>query len=176
MGFNPIDVVNVISNLLGEKDTEQKTAELMTELEYSHIRDLIPFKYYDSDSGLFINDNSIGFIIETQPLIGANEQLVESFNRVLQSNIPREHYLQVSLLGSKAIKNIVKSPNKNPPNLIKDCVPKESSPKATNSFVIAYTCGIIVKPKNHTAIVEKLILITDRIQSLFPSFSFKVKR
>lgn len=107
MGFNPIDVVNVISNLLGEKDTSQKTAELMTELEYAHIRDLIPFKYYDSDSGLFINDNSIGFIIETQPLIGANEQLVESFNRILQSNIPREHYLQVSLLGSKAIKNIV---------------------------------------------------------------------
>ena len=59
MGFNPIDVVNVISNLLGEKDTSQKTAELMTELEYAHIRDLIPFKYYDSDSGLFINDNSI---------------------------------------------------------------------------------------------------------------------
>ena len=107
MGFNPLDVVNVISNLFGEKDTSNETSQLMTELEFAHIRDLIPFKYYDQDSGLFINDQSIGFIIETQPLIGANEQLVESFNRILQSNIPRDHYLQVSLLGSKAIKEIV---------------------------------------------------------------------
>ena len=107
MAFNPLDVVNVISNLLGEKDTSNETAQLMTELEYAHIRDLIPFKYYDKDSGLFINDQSIGFIIETQPLIGANEQLVESFNRILQSNIPRDHYLQVSLLGSKAVKEII---------------------------------------------------------------------
>ena len=107
MAFNPLDVVNVISNLLGEKDTSNETAQLMTELEYAHIRDLIPFKYYEKDSGLFINDQSIGFIIETQPLIGANEQLVESFNRILQSNIPRDHYLQVSLLGSKAVKEII---------------------------------------------------------------------
>ena len=76
----------------------------------------------------------------------------------------------------KAIKNIVKSPNKNPPTLSKDCVPKESSPKATNSFVIAYTCGIIVKPKNHTATVENFILITDRIHNLLFSFSVKVLR
>lgn len=107
MRFNLIDVVNVIHNVLGEKDTTTQTAQLMTELEYAHIRDLIPFKYYDQDSGLFINDQSIGFIIETQPLIGANEQLVESFNRILQSNIPRDHYLQVSLLGSKAVKEII---------------------------------------------------------------------
>lgn len=107
MKFNPIDVVSVITNLLGEKDTSGQTAQLMTELEYAHIRDLIPFKYYDQDSGLFVNDKSIGFIIETQPLIGANEQLVESFSRILQSNIPREHFLQVSLLGSKAIKEII---------------------------------------------------------------------
>ena len=63
MGFNPLDVVNVISNLFGEKDTSNETSQLMTELEFAHIRDLIPFKYYDQDSGLFINDQSIGFII-----------------------------------------------------------------------------------------------------------------
>ena len=51
MAFNPLDVVNVISNLLGEKDTSNQTAQLMTELEYAHIRDLIPFKYYDKEFG-----------------------------------------------------------------------------------------------------------------------------
>ena len=71
MAFNPLDVVNVISNLLGEKDTSNETAQLMTELEYAHIRDLIPFKYYDKDSGLFINDQSIGFIIESSRLRAA---------------------------------------------------------------------------------------------------------
>ena len=59
MAFNPLDVVNVISNLLGEKDTSNETAQLMTELEYAHIRDLIPFKYYDKDSGLLLLKHSL---------------------------------------------------------------------------------------------------------------------
>ncbi len=107
MGFNPLKVVDIISELLGEKDTTIETASKISQLEYPHICDLIPFKYYDPVSGLCINDHSVGFIIEAQPLIGANEQLVESLDRILQSNIPRNHLLQVTLLGSKAIKEIV---------------------------------------------------------------------
>lgn len=107
MSFNPLNVINIIQNLLGEKDTGKETISRIGELEYPHISDLIPFKYYDTNSNLCINDNSIGFIIEAQPLIGANPQLAESFSRILQSNIPRDHPLQITLLGSKAIREIV---------------------------------------------------------------------
>lgn len=107
MKFNPVNVIDIISSLLGEKDTTSETSSRLDELEYPHLCDLIPFKYFDSVSELCINDSSIGFILEAQPLIGANEQLVESFERLLQSNVPRNYPLQITLLGSKAIKEIV---------------------------------------------------------------------
>lgn len=104
MGFLDVfNVAEIVRDVLGDKDTSARTAELIQELDYPHIRDLIPFNYYDKDSELFINNHSIGFIIEAQPLIGANEAFVEGMNRILQNNIPRGHYLQVALLGSEAI-------------------------------------------------------------------------
>lgn len=102
--FNPLNVIEIISSLLGEKDTSNETAERIAELDYPHIRDLLPFKFYDSDTELFINNHSVGFVIEAQPLIGANDNLVHGLTRILQNNIPREHALQVTLLGSQAIK------------------------------------------------------------------------
>ncbi|MFW9274143.1 TraC family protein, partial [Glaesserella parasuis] len=66
-------------------------------------RDLIPFRFYDEDNNLFVNSDSVGFIIEAQPLIGANENLVNGLTRMLQNNLPREHHLQVTMLGSQAI-------------------------------------------------------------------------
>lgn len=107
MKFNPLNVIDIISNLLGEKNTTTETESKLEGLEYPHICDLIPFKYFEPVSGLCINESSIGFILEAQPLIGANEQLVESFERLLQSNVPRNSPLQVTLLGSKAVKEIV---------------------------------------------------------------------
>lgn len=101
--FNPLNVLELISSLLGEKDTRTETAERLAELDYPHIRDLIPFKFYDEQEDLFINSDSVGFMIEAQPLIGANENLVDGVTRILQNNIPRDQLLQVSLLGSQAI-------------------------------------------------------------------------
>lgn len=104
MKLSDFNVVKIISDLLGEKDTSNETAEFLKELDYPHISDLLPVVGYDKDSGIFYNRNSLGFIIEAQPLIGANEQIVEGLDRILQNNIPRDHPLQIILLGSQAVK------------------------------------------------------------------------
>lgn len=101
--FNPLNVLEIISSLLGEKDTTAETKAKIADLDYPHIRDLIPFRFYDEDNNLFVNSDSVGFIIEAQPLIGANENLVSGLTRMLQNNLPREHHLQVTMLGSQAI-------------------------------------------------------------------------
>lgn len=101
--FNPLNIIDVISNLLGEKDTYSETNERLAELDYPHIRDLLPFKFYDFDHDICINNNSVGFTLEAQPLIGANEGIVEGLSRILQNNVPREQPIQVTFLGSQAI-------------------------------------------------------------------------
>ncbi|NNH97765.1 type IV secretion system protein TraC [Pasteurella multocida] len=107
MSLNPLNIIKIIGELLGEKDTTLETSNILKELDYPHISDLIPLKYYDEDSELLINSRSVGFIIEAQPLIGANEQLVEGLDRLLQNNIPRDYPLQILLLGSQAVEEIL---------------------------------------------------------------------
>lgn len=107
MKFNPLKIVDIIDSVLGDKNTSRETQTLINNLDYPHISDLIPLKYYDKENQLFINENSIGFIVETQPLIGANDTLVEGLCRVLQNNIPRDHTLQVILLGSQSIQSLL---------------------------------------------------------------------
>ena len=86
--FNPLNIIDMISSLLGEKETYTETKERLTELDFPHIRDLLPFKFYDQENELCINDNSVGFVLEAQPLIGANETIVEGLSRILQNNVP----------------------------------------------------------------------------------------
>ena len=43
--FNPLNIIDMISSLLGEKETYTETKERLTELDFPHIRDLLPFKF-----------------------------------------------------------------------------------------------------------------------------------
>jgi conjugal transfer ATP-binding protein TraC len=105
--FDPLNVVETVSGILGEHDTTSETREKLLELDYPHIRDLLPFRDYDSDSQIWVNQDSLGFVIEAQPLIGANEALAESLEYIARDIIPRETPLQVMLVSSRAIKDQV---------------------------------------------------------------------
>ncbi|MDR5611499.1 MAG: TraC family protein [Arsenophonus sp.] len=72
-------------------------------VDYPHLRDLLPYRDYDSDHQLFINQHSLGFLLEAQPLIGANEKLVESLEELVKNNLPRDMPLQVILLSSQTV-------------------------------------------------------------------------
>lgn len=93
-----------MGSILGEKDTLNETQKKLNDMEYPHIRDLLPFADYKSDDQFFINKDSIGFILEAQPLIGANELLADSTDTLLQDKVPRGTPLQVMMVSSRAIK------------------------------------------------------------------------
>lgn len=101
--FDPLNVVDTVFSILGERDTIKETQKKLDDMDFPHIRDLLPFADYASDEQLFINKNSIGFILEAQPLVGANENLVESLDTLLQDKVPRGTPLQVLLVSSRAI-------------------------------------------------------------------------
>jgi len=105
--FDPLSVVNTVSEILGERDTTAETREKLQQMDYPHIRDLLPFADYDSDSDIWINRSSLGFVLESQPLIGANEQLAESLETLVRDTVPRGTPLQVMLVSSRAVKDQV---------------------------------------------------------------------
>lgn len=101
--FNPLNIIRLVNLILMEKDTTGETAQKLQSLDYPHLRDLLPYQDYDSSQQLFINKHSLGFLLEAQPLIGANEKLVESLDELIKNNLPREIPLQVILLSSQTI-------------------------------------------------------------------------
>ncbi|MBP2199063.1 type IV secretion system protein TraC [Pantoea cypripedii] len=105
--FDPLNVVDTVADILGERDSTSETREKLQELDYPHIRDLLPYQDYDSDSQIWVNQSSLGFIIEAQPLIGANEKLAESLEYIARDVVPRETPLQVMLVSTRAVKEQV---------------------------------------------------------------------
>lgn len=101
--FNPLNIIDDVASILGDKETVRETQKMLDDMDYPHIRDLLPFADYMSEEKIFINKGSIGFVLESQPLIGANEQVVNSLEALLQESVPRGTPLQVLMVSSGAL-------------------------------------------------------------------------
>ena len=111
--FDPLNVVDTVAGILGERDTTNETRQKLQDMDYPHIRDLLPYRDYDSESQIWVNKESTGFVVESQPLIGANEKLAESLEYLLRDVAPRDIPLQVMLVSTRAVKEQVEQGLKN---------------------------------------------------------------
>ncbi|AEH45814.1 sex pilus assembly protein [Thermodesulfatator indicus DSM 15286] len=63
----------------------------------------LPYLAYDPEKGIYINrDGTAGFILETSPLPGADEQIIQNLTGILDS-LPQESVLSVTLLSFPAL-------------------------------------------------------------------------
>lgn len=70
---------------------------------YPSITAALPYRYFDDENELYINEGSIGFILEVAPLPGANEQIVTVLDDMLRKKLPRKTPLSVFLVASKCV-------------------------------------------------------------------------
>lgn len=63
----------------------------------------LPYRAYLPDEGLFINANSIGFIMEMPPLVGADERTADILGQFFQEGIPQGGHLQLLSWGSPRV-------------------------------------------------------------------------
>lgn len=89
------------------KDGAAKAGEALDDMDYPSLVSVLPYQHYDKDSGLFVNQNTMGFILECTPLIGANDGIVEALDNFLRNKLPREQPLSVLLLGSKCVSHLL---------------------------------------------------------------------
>ncbi|MBW5823275.1 TraC family protein, partial [Yersinia enterocolitica] len=75
----------------------------LASLDYPQLTSVLPYRDYDQDSGLFVNQNTVGFLLKAQPLIGANEQIVYVLEDLLKSKLPRKTPIAFHLVSSKLI-------------------------------------------------------------------------
>jgi len=58
------------------------------ESEFNLIADLLPYRSFDEARQIFINDNSVGFVLEATPLIGASESVIDTLSGMFSDALP----------------------------------------------------------------------------------------
>ena len=78
---------------LGDSDYGQKS-HCYHDFAYTQMAnffkmsDFLPYRSFDEDNQLFINQDSMGFVIETPPLVGSSEEMQKEVSNLFQQLLP----------------------------------------------------------------------------------------
>lgn len=105
--MNALDkITNTVNSLLSAlkmPDESSSANQILADINFPQFSRLLPYRDYDVETGLFMNASTMGFILEAQPLVGANEQIVQSLENLLRTKMPRGVPLSVHLMSSKQV-------------------------------------------------------------------------
>lgn len=151
-------------------------------LETHSIGDILPYESYDEKTKLFINKNSIGFVLEANPLMGAGDKVHNQLERLIKNLLPEESSIQFIMYASPKVSNLLdkwETPRKNQGgNFIKlaaerrklfeeKALPKLDSYKApvrNYRLIISFSAA----EKNYNGVTkDKYVKILRQINTLF---------
>jgi conjugal transfer ATP-binding protein TraC len=113
-----INIVKQISQKLAAFLHEEKEATLnvnhrklkdLIEIDYPNFANILPYRYFWKEKGIFVNENSLGFGLEISVLSGADEKTINSIADLLRYKIPDGYDLQFILWGSNQVGDIIDS-------------------------------------------------------------------
>lgn len=79
-------IQNKINQTFGGENLSQKKSGQKS--EFHLIADLLPYRFFDETKQVFVNENSVGFILEATPLIGANDDVIDTLSGMFSDAIP----------------------------------------------------------------------------------------
>ncbi len=91
-----------ILSFFGEQDQSPGVSSYYNEAlkglsQFYNLSKFLPYESYDETTQLFFNQDSIGFVIETLPLVGASEEMQREVSGLFQHVLPEESSLQIIL-------------------------------------------------------------------------------
>ena len=91
----------------GVSGTRLKYANTFLE-DYS-LSEILPYVSFDPQTQLFINQKSLGFIIETLPLVGCGEKMSRQLTGLFQHSLPLGSNLQCLLIASPRVESWIEA-------------------------------------------------------------------
>nr|VUD33125.1 conjugal transfer ATP-binding protein TraC [Raoultella sp. NCTC 9187] len=95
--------VNSLVSALQLPDESAKANDTLGSMNFPSSAGFYPIRIYDSETGLFINTKTIGFMLEARPLPGANKDIVATLEHLLRTKIPRGVPFTINLVSSKLV-------------------------------------------------------------------------
>lgn len=84
INFNKLQ--HKINEMFGDNSISSKKD--INKYNYQLIADLLPYRVYDDKKRIFINENSIGFTLESTTLIGADENVIKTISGIFSDALP----------------------------------------------------------------------------------------
>lgn len=81
--------VNSLVSALKLPDESAKANDTLGSMNFPQFSRILPYKDYDSATGLFINNKTVGYMFEARPLPGADKDIVSTLEHLLRSKLPR---------------------------------------------------------------------------------------
>ena len=101
----PLDFLNRLgSTIIGDTSLIDK---VLSETRLDRLSEICPYRIYDEEDDLYINGNSVGWILETVPLLGADETVVSVLSELLADTVPDSAYVQIINWSSPHISPII---------------------------------------------------------------------
>jgi conjugal transfer ATP-binding protein TraC len=73
------------------------TKELKKIFSMTNLASFFPYDQFDEETGLFINQNSIGFAIHLHPLVGCDESIQREITNIFEEHLEVSHSIQCLL-------------------------------------------------------------------------------
>ncbi|WP_424705002.1 TraC family protein, partial [Escherichia coli] len=107
MSKNPLETVtqavNSLLTALKLPDESSQANQILGEMSFPQFSRLLPYRDYNQESGLFMNDTTMGFMLEAIPINGANKSIVEALDHMLRTKLPRGIPLCIHLMSSQLV-------------------------------------------------------------------------
>lgn len=72
-------------------------------MDYGRFSSILPYRYFDNDDDLYINDQSVGFSLELCPLSGANEEIINAIAEMIKNKIKEDICVQIMMVGNNKV-------------------------------------------------------------------------
>lgn len=98
-----VETVNRLISGFTSHDGAAEANKTLGEMKFPQVSSMLPYRDYDEDSGLFINNGSLGFMLQAVPLIGANEHIIQVLDDLVKSKLPRQTPITFHLVSSRLV-------------------------------------------------------------------------
>ena len=107
------------------KQTHNREAFLKGLFDVHQLTSLLPYATFDPETDLFYNQDSLGFVVETEPLVGASSDIQVQIQNFFNTAMPTESAMQVILYADPLIgeqMNRYQNTRKDAPPILKEMV------------------------------------------------------
>jgi conjugal transfer ATP-binding protein TraC len=139
---------------------------------------LVPYRYYDSDNGLYFSDNdTIGFLFEIAPIVGVNPGMMKKIEGFLVEQLGIDFDVQFLLLASDRVEDILTKYLSKKTNITKDQSPfffrhaeylKNLATEGREIYTRDFRCFVAFskKGKSENDLISEVLLQKDKFSGL----------